>query len=300
MILATGATGQHGGTGAHVVHALLAAGHAVRILARRRSDKTTELERAGAEVVIGDLHDRVSLIGALSGVSQATFTYPVASGIIEAAANFAAAARQQQVMPHVVVTSMAVAHPESPSHLGRSQWLAEEMLAWAGLDLCVLRIAALFFENLPLLHRRSILEEGEIRSSFGHAEVPWISGKDAGRLVVTALTRPGILGPGVHYPVGAQLLDYAEIARQIGEQLGRPIRFVPTSAQDWAAELGASPGRPAGSINAAIAQHIAAVGAALASGKGPVRQPDAQALARLICGEPMEFRDFLFQEQVFA
>lgn len=39
------------------------------------------LQSSGAEIVVGDLHDRRTLIPALEGVEVAYFTYPIAGGI---------------------------------------------------------------------------------------------------------------------------------------------------------------------------------------------------------------------------
>jgi len=58
---------------------------------RRLDERTEPLQALGAEIVVGDLHDRASLVPALDGVGSAYFTYPVNGGIVQAAANFAAA-----------------------------------------------------------------------------------------------------------------------------------------------------------------------------------------------------------------
>src|SRR5206468_5485905 len=76
-ILITGATGRHGGTGAHLARRLREAGRSVRALVRRLDERTAPLQALGAEIVVGDLHDRVSLVPALEGVGLAYFTYPV-------------------------------------------------------------------------------------------------------------------------------------------------------------------------------------------------------------------------------
>jgi uncharacterized protein YbjT (DUF2867 family) len=101
------------------------------VFARSESVRTKSLASLGAEIAFGDFNDRKSLVRALDGVDTATFTYPVNSGIVPAAATFASAAREHEVPLRTIVMSMAVAHPESPSHLGRAQWLAEEVLAWS-------------------------------------------------------------------------------------------------------------------------------------------------------------------------
>jgi uncharacterized protein YbjT (DUF2867 family) len=294
-ILVTGATGQHGGTGAYVVEALRKAGRSVRVLARKHSAQTKILKDLGAEIILGDFHDRQSLLPAFDGVSTATFTYPINAGVVEAAAAFASVAREKGTS-RIIVTSMGPAHPQSPSHLGRAQWLAEEILAWAGLDLCVLRIAALFFENIPILHAKSIREEGVIRNSFGEGKVPWISGLDAARLVVAGILHPERFGAGaIHYPPGAEYLSHAEMAETLGNALHRPLRFEAISKEAWTKELTAlATENTGGLINADMAKHISAVGAALASStKGPIVPPDRKKLASLVGSSPLTFQDFL-------
>ncbi|MDI1475181.1 NmrA family NAD(P)-binding protein [Polyangium sp. y55x31] len=295
-ILVTGATGRHGGTGAHVVRALRAAGRPVRILARRKSPRTEALEALGAEIALGDLHDRASLVRALEGIGTATFTYPIGAGVVEAAATFAAAAHTHEAPLRVVVNSMGPAHPESPSHLGRAQWLAEEVLGWAGLDLCVLRITALFFENIPTLHGSTIRREGVIRNCFGSVDAPWISGLDAAHLVVAAVLHPDrFAGSKVHHPPGAEHLSHAAIAEILTRELSRPVRFEPISQDAWIRELSDLAARdPDGPVNPDMARHIAAVGAAIAT-RGPTRRPDAAALRGLTGSEPLSFEAFVRQ-----
>jgi uncharacterized protein YbjT (DUF2867 family) len=299
-ILVTGATGRHGGTSAHVVAALLEAGRSVRVFARSESVRTKSLASLGAEIAFGDFNDRKSLVRALDGVDTATFTYPVNSGIVPAAATFASAAREHEVPLRTIVMSMAVAHPESPSHLGRAQWLAEEVLAWSGLNLCVLRIAALFFENIASLHAASIEQKSAFSNCFGNAEVPWISGLDAARLMVSAVLHPDFFaGRSIHYPPGAQLLSHSKLADILASELGRPIRFDPVSQEQWAAELAETACRePDGVISVDMAKHISAVGAALAgTGKGPIRAPDSAELQRLTGARPVLFAEFVRQNR---
>jgi uncharacterized protein YbjT (DUF2867 family) len=117
-------------------------------------------------------------------------TYPVAAGVVTAAANYAAAVREIGRRARTVVMSMGPAQPEHPSDLGKAQWLAEQVMEWAGLDLLVLRVSALFHENLLVLHGRSIRSHGVFRNSFGRGEIAWISGRDAAELGVAGLLHP--------------------------------------------------------------------------------------------------------------
>jgi len=298
-VLVTGATGRHGGTSAHVVSSLLQAGRPVRVLARTESDRTQALSALGAEIVFGDFNDRRSLLAALEGIDTATFTYPVAAGIVPAAATFAAAAREAGRPIRVVVMSMGVAHPDSPTHLGRAQWLAEEVLSWAGLDLCILRIAALFYENITSVHAPSIQATSGFANSFGTANVPWISGLDAARLVVAAVTRPDLFaGRAIHYPPAAELLSHEQVATILTEELGRPIRFTPVTREEWTAELLELSQRENESvINADMARHIPAIGVSMASARALVRAPDPAELQRLTGAPPLPLRQFLAEHR---
>lgn len=296
-VLVTGATGRHGGTAAHLVTSLLEAQRRVRILARSKSERTEALAARGAEIVFGDFNNRRSLVAALDGVGTATFTYPIAAGIVAAAANFASAVKETKASVRVVVMSMAVAHPDSPSPLGQAQWLAEEVLIWSGLDLSILRIAALFFENIPTLHGPSIRRTDEFANSFANADTPWISGLDAARLMAAAVLQPKLFaGRTIHYLPGAELWNHDQIAAMLSVELGKKIRFNSATPQRWAAALlERSKEDLAGIINADMAGHISEVGALLASAKTLALAPDPVELQRLTGKSPLSLKEFLTQ-----
>ena len=213
LILVTGATGRHGGTGAYVARRLRQEGHQVRVLVRTHDERSAALEADGFDVRLGDLRDRSTLLPAMEGVEQATFCFPVDSGIVEAAASFISALRKVSPDARVAVMSMMAAQESSPSQLGRAAWLAEEMMALGGTKVCVLRVAALFYENLLILHRDSIQAQGVIRNCFGEAKMPWISGEDAAELMVAALLHPERFGEqSVCYPRGEVFLSHKQIA----------------------------------------------------------------------------------------
>jgi uncharacterized protein YbjT (DUF2867 family) len=260
-ILVLGGTGSHGATGLWVARQLRRHGVPVRALTRHADGRVARLQEIGVEVVTGDLADRRSLPAALDGVETAYFTYPVAAGVVDAAANFASAGRAAGLR-RVVVMSMAVARPDSPSALGRAQWLAEEILDWAGLSTTVVRIAALFFENIPLLHHADVANDGVLRNSFGDVAISWIAGEDAAKLAVAALLHPERFDSKTVYPGGGKAYSHAEIARMIGERIGRTLRHETISPAAWQERLGGLAVADA-RVTPAMAAHIAAVGAAL-------------------------------------
>jgi uncharacterized protein YbjT (DUF2867 family) len=293
LFLVTGATGRHGGTGAYVARRLQQEGHRVRVLVRSPDERSAALAAEHFDVRVGDLRDRKSLLPALDGISQGTFCFPVDAGIVEAAANFAAAIREASPGTRTVVMSMVPAQQNSPSHLGRAQWLAEAVMTWAGLDLCILRIAALFYENVTLLHGASVRERGVIRNCFGDARAPWIAGEDAAELVVAALLHPDrFAGADIHYPSGSALHTHSELAELLSSELSRRVRYEAVSLAEWREDLDELAKRPGAIMNADMAKHISTLGHAL-SLSGAQKAPDAPALEQLIGHRPISFREFV-------
>jgi uncharacterized protein YbjT (DUF2867 family) len=295
-ILVIGATGRHAGTGAVVVERLLSRGRPVRALVHTEDDRADTLRRRGATTVVGDLHDRASLVAAVDGVSAVYFAYPIAAGVIPAAANVASVLVGAGSSAHVVVMSMAVSSPDSPSRLGQAQAVAEEIFIWAGLNPTVLRFGGLFHENVLILHEATIRENGLIANSFGAGPAPWIGGADAAEITVGHLLAPRPASAEISYPPPAEAIDHAEVARIIAAETGRPVRYEHISAAMWRKELEiAGESDPASPINTAMAQHISTIGAVLSKRAEPIIAPDAHALTTMLNRPPTPFVDFVRQ-----
>lgn len=284
MILVTGATGGHGSTGRYLAQALAKAGQPVRALARRDDERAGRLRSAGIEVAVGDLTDRRTLLAALEGVDAAYFTWPVAKGVVEAAASFASAGRQTG-LKRLVVMSMGAASAESPSALGRAQWLADEVLQWAGFSTLVLRIAAFFFENLELLHRAE-LPAGVLHNSFGPTKVPWLAAEDAAALAAAALLYPERFErQQVVYPSGSHAHSHAELAQLLSARLGRPVQHQTVTPEEWQQRLA---GLKDPRVSAEMAAHISVLGAAMSKPRPLNPLFDALTLSR-----PRSFAEWL-------
>lgn len=291
MFLVTGVTGRHGGTGAFVATSLLKQGHRVRALVRKVDPGVEALRGQGAEIVVADLVDRRTLGPALEGIETAYFTWPVAAGIVNAAAHFASAGRKAG-LKRVVVMSMGAAHPESPSALGRAQWLAEELLEWAGFSCLHLRVAAYFFENLQLLHQAEIEGDGVLRSSYGDVPTNWMAGVDAARLAVAALLDPAAFGSQgtAVYPTGNQRHTMADLARILGAHLGRSLRHETISTEAWQQNL-VGLARSGTRVNEDMAAHISALGA------GRREMPVNDLFQKAVGRAPMSLADTLRENQ---
>jgi uncharacterized protein YbjT (DUF2867 family) len=293
-ILVIGATGRHGGTGATVVDRLRGRGRPVRALVRSDDERAAELRRRGATTVVGDLHDRASLAAAAQDVSAVYFTYPVATGVVSAAANLASVLVDVSPKPHLVVMSMAVSAVDSPSKLGQAQAVAEEVFTWAGLNPTVLRFGGLFHENVVLLHGATIRENSLLANSFGEGPAPWIGGDDAAEIAVAHLLAPPPDSARISYPPPTEVINHGDVARIISAETGRPVRFEPISAGAWRRDLeAAAEAEPTSPINAAMAQHISTIGAALSQRTEPLIAADPDALAAILERPPTRFVDFV-------
>ena len=80
-VLITGATGD---TGRAAVKESIARGLTVRAMVHGRDDRSAALEKQGAEVVVGDLHNIDSIREAMEGIDAAYLVYPVQPGLIDA------------------------------------------------------------------------------------------------------------------------------------------------------------------------------------------------------------------------
>ncbi|WAJ44998.1 NmrA family NAD(P)-binding protein [Mycobacterium sp. Aquia_216] len=293
-ILVIGATGRHGGTGLTVVDWLLSRGRPVRALVRTDDERAEALRRRGATTVIADLHDRASLAMAVQDVSAVYFTYPVAAGVVSAAANLTSVLSEMVSKPHLVVMSMAVSSVGSPSRLGQAQAVAEEIFTWAGLNPTVLRFGGLFHENVLLLHGATIRQDGVIANSFGQGPAPWIGGDDAAEIAAAHLLAPPPDSARISYPPPAEVIDHVEVARIISAETGRPVRFEPISAAAWRTELeAAAQADPNSPINVAMAQHISTIGGALAQRSESLIPPDPDALAAMLDRPPTPLAEFV-------
>ncbi|WP_324726360.1 NmrA family NAD(P)-binding protein [Klebsiella sp. ZJOU C1] len=298
-ILVTGATGRHGGTGAIIARRLRQHGAKVRLLVRTLDERSERLRAEGFDIATGDLHEPATLYSAVEGISQAAFIYPVSPGIVQAAASFASAMKRAAPTATTTVMSMIVAHPASPSALGRAQWLAEEAMTWSGMSLRILRVAAMFYENLLLAHSESIRHTGVIRSCFGAAKAPWIAADDAAELMVQSILHPEKFGSDrVIYPSASALYSFDELASKLSEQLGRKIQYEAVSADEWLKELLILARKDDSPVNEHMARHISAIGAAV-SQKGIMQEPDFYVLERQLGRSALSLDEFIAEKATY-
>jgi uncharacterized protein YbjT (DUF2867 family) len=67
----------------------------------------------------------------------------------------------------------------------------------------------------------------------GRAVIPLAGAEDVARVAATLLASPGLPAQTV-YPLVSEILTVREIVETLGKAIGRPIRYVPITDQQWA------------------------------------------------------------------
>jgi NAD(P)H dehydrogenase (quinone) len=286
--LIAGAPGRHGATSRHAARQLLAMGLPVRVLVRQADERADELGALGAEIAVGDLRDYNAVAAALDGVHRAYFTYPLAEGLLEATATFAAAAKQTGLQS-VVNMSQITARPDHASPAARQHWLAERVLDWSGIGVTHIR-PPFFLENLTSLNGYTIRTEGKIFLPYGEGRHAPIAGEDCARVAVAILTNPTAHQCKTYIPTGPSSLSMAEIADAFTTMLGRPIQYVDIPVESWRQILSGLP-----TMSPYLIEHLSCVAVAHQQGE----MDAATDVVRTIAGSaPIGVEDYIAANKV--
>ena len=296
-VLVIGATGRHGGTGSRVVERLQAEGRSIRAMVRTDDERAARLRESGVETLVGDLHDRRSLLPAFDGVGSAYIAYPVAAGVAMALANVASVINELGTSPHVVIMSQGSADANSPSGIAREHALGEELLQRLGVSFTAVRGSALFYENVLLAHSGAIRETGVFANCFGDSHPAWISAVDAADLCVAALLDPeSRTKDPLAYPPGYERLSQKEIAEIISEEVGREVRYEYITQDEWIRRLEIDAVNSGGLVSNAMIQHLTAQARMLAENTSILRMDVDPSALEAASGRPaVSFRSFVRQ-----
>lgn len=226
-ILITGATGK---TGAFTVPLLLERGHRVRAFVHREDARSAVLSEKGAEIVSGDLLDLYAVADAMNGVDAAYFCYPIEPGLVEAAAYFAQAARENGVGA-IVNMSQISARREAKSNAARQHWITEQMFDWSGIPSTHLRPT--FFAEWLTMFAGYIGREGVLALPFGHGRHAPIAAEDQAHVIAAVLEDPAPHAGKVYPLFGPVEMDHDGIAAEVARTLGRPVRYEPLEIDEF-------------------------------------------------------------------
>ena len=242
-ILVTGAAGgTQGSTGRLVASLLLEQGLLVRALVHKLDARSDELRKQGAEVVEGDLLNPASVQAAMRNVKRAYFTYPVADGLLEAATIFADSARDAG-LELVVNNSQLQGRPgdpafrhlhHAPSFRNLQHRLADRIFDWAQVGAVHLQ-APPYYENVRALVTESVAQQSTVFLPWGAdtTVIPLVGAEDVSRVAATLLTSPGTPSQNV-YPLVGETPTVGEMIGSLGRAIGRPVRYVAITEEQWA------------------------------------------------------------------
>jgi uncharacterized protein YbjT (DUF2867 family) len=242
-ILVTGAAGgAQGATGRQVASLLLEQGIPVRALVHKLDSRSDDLRKQGAEVIEGDLLNPASVQAAMRSVKRAYFTYPVADGLLEAATIFAAAARDAD-LELTVNNSQFQGTPDdpafrdlehAPSFRNLQHRLADRIFDWAEVGAVHLQ-APPYYENVRALVSRSVAEQSTVFLPWGEDKtvIPLVGAEDVSRVAAVLLANPAAPAQSV-YALVSETPTVKEITEALGRAIGRPVRYVAITDEQWA------------------------------------------------------------------
>ena len=222
MILVTGASGNVGGA---VLRELLQSGASVRSMYRSKEDAAKAA--AGANPVIADFADRVSLERALEGVDRVYLVCSPIPQLVELESNMVDACRQKGIR-HLVVNSALGADTYDKSF---PKWHheVEEHLRASGIPATILRPET-FMQNIPTFFASTINSQGAFYAAMGEASVGFVDVRDIAAVAAQILTADGHAGK-TYTLTGSELLNYSQVAAKLSQVLGRSVRYVAITQQ---------------------------------------------------------------------
>src|SRR5712692_3802751 len=213
MIVVTGATGH---IGSELVRLLSGKGLSVRAVTR---DPHRAQLLPGVEWVEGDLRDAPSLAGLFRGADRMFLLTSNSEDMRTLQVNAIQAARVAGVA-HVVKGSALGASDHSKSPIGKAHYEVESALQESGMAWTILR-PHVFMQNFHVM-APTIAREGKIRAASGEGKIPFIDARDIAAVAAITLTSAGHEGKK-YVLTGPEALSYVEVARIIGDAIGRPV-----------------------------------------------------------------------------
>ncbi|MET9879121.1 NmrA/HSCARG family protein [Actinacidiphila glaucinigra] len=255
-VLVTGATGQQGGTTAR--HLLVDGWHVRAIVRDPATPAARDLARLGAELVRGDMDDRMALTAAMRGVHgvysvQPAFIPPhFAEHELQRGLNVAEAACDAGVQ-HLVYASVGGADRNSDLPHWAIKWQVEQHIRSLGIPSTVLR-PVMFMEIHADPYYGLTSEHAILRTVPASATVQLIALRDIGAFAALAFARPeryvgkalelagdeiapDHLVAAVNRATGRALPLPSGSDRPVDESRSREPRERPASFANWQADI---------------------------------------------------------------
>jgi uncharacterized protein YbjT (DUF2867 family) len=218
-ILLTGATGTVGGA---VLARLAGTGVPLRALTRDAA-KAGALRARGVEAVVADLLQPETLRPAVAGAAAVFLATPIHPAQVAQARTVLAAAAATGRAPRLVRLSVQKASHQAPMRVGRQHAEIEALVRASGLPYTLLRPQS-FMQN-TLAAAPTVAAEGAIYQPCKRGRLGMIDARDVGEAAARVLTDAGHAGQ-TYTLTGPAALSFDDVARTLGEVLGRAVRYV--------------------------------------------------------------------------
>lgn len=223
MILITGATGN---VGKEVIKKLAESKRPIRAFVRNRT-QAREIAYPGVEIVEGDFAKPKTFTRALEGVESLFLLIPSSAEVEQQQCDFADAAQKSKVK-HIVKLSQLGASSGAPGRFQRYHGAVENYILKLKIPHTFLR-PNLFMQGL-LNFRPTIASQGVFFAPLTHARISVVDVRDIGAVAAKTLTEPKHEGK-IYELTGPEALTHAEMAEQLSQAVGKPIKHVEVSSE---------------------------------------------------------------------
>ncbi|WP_420333919.1 NmrA family NAD(P)-binding protein [Roseibium sp.] len=249
-ILVTSAAGK---TGLPTALQLRENGYPVRAFVRRRDSRSALLERAGADVFVGNQYALTDMRAAMDGVQRAYHCAPTAPNGLHFNAVFTVAANEAN-LEHVVTLGQWLTSSDHPSLFTREVYLSDALIRLSP-RMSVTSVDPGWFADNYLMVIDMAAHLGLFTMPLGPGDEKKNappSNEDIAAVAVAALTDPETHAGRRYRPTGPELLSPNDIAAAMGRALGRRVRYMGISEKMMTKALRALP--PSNYSEAAVSQ----------------------------------------------
>lgn len=225
-ILITLATGKTGYTS---TVQLLQEGYPVRVYVRSKNKKALELEKLGAEIILGEFHNKEQLYEALDGVQNVYYCYPYKPGMANDIEIFIEAAKEANIKAVVFMGQRIAEFADTGSAMTADVRKSYELLKKSGLS--IVYFAPGYFADNVFALTEFILQLGLMPNPFGNGKNPWISIGDMARCIVTLLKNPDPYFGQRLFPTGNKSISPNEMVNIFSKVRGKKVMKV--NIPDW-------------------------------------------------------------------
>jgi uncharacterized protein YbjT (DUF2867 family)/membrane protease YdiL (CAAX protease family) len=225
--------GGSGFIGRHVVEALRARGHEVRVIARGRRGTPLGAELFACDLARADL-PADALCGCDAAVNLAGIKREQGAQTFEAvhvgATRRLIAAARAAGLRRLVHVSVVCARPDAASSYHETKWRAEQAVRESALDFTILRPAVVYGPGDDMVtHLVRMVRFAPVFPVVGRGDsvLQPVDVRDVAEAVAAALDRPRSVG-GTYDVVGPERRTLREVVRTVADGVGLSLRIVPT------------------------------------------------------------------------